>query len=112
MDRGCGPNFVLPQGRRSGRGGGLGLWGLLAAAAGGLYENSKPLQGLEFLAARSICSCCSVEVAEGGGGCGEFLLLGVRFLLANPHHMTKTATTNSNVEAALPASELLRVEIL
>ena len=34
-----------------------------AAAAGGLYENSKPLRGLEFLAARSICTCCSVEGA-------------------------------------------------
>ena len=41
-----------------------------------------------------------------------FLPLGVRFLLANPHHMTKAATTNNNVEAALPASQLPRVEIL
>ena len=89
-----------------------------AAAAGGLYENSKPLRGLEFLAARSICTCCSVEGAPSALMClraaagVKFLPLGVRFLLANPHHMTKTATTNSNVEAALPASQLLKVEIL
>ena len=29
-----------------------------------------------------------LDVAEGGGGCRELLPLGVRFLLANPHHMT------------------------
>ena len=40
------------------RGGCCGL-----AAAGGLYENSKPLRGLEFLVARSICTCCTVEGA-------------------------------------------------
>ena len=33
------------------------------AAVGGFNENSKPLRGLEFLAARSICTCCRVEGA-------------------------------------------------
>ena len=34
-----------------------------AAAAGGVYENSKPLRGLEFFAVHSICTYCRVEGA-------------------------------------------------
>ena len=33
------------------------------AVVGGVYENSKPLRGLEFFATRSICTCCKVEGA-------------------------------------------------
>ena len=68
---------------------------------GGVYENSKPLRGLEFFATRSMCTCRRVE------GTPSALRLSFRFLLAHPHHMTKTATTNSNVQTALQASQLL-----
>ena len=51
------------------------------------------------------------DVAEGGSGRSEFLPLGRRFLLVHPHHMTKTATTNSNLQASLQASQLLDVSI-
>ena len=44
---------------------GAGLGGGLAAAAPvkASNENSKPLRAFEFLAARSICTCCRVEGA-------------------------------------------------
>ena len=33
------------------------------AVAGGMYEDPKPLRGLEFIATRSSCTCCRVEGA-------------------------------------------------
>ena len=44
---------------------GAGLGGGLAAAApvGASNENSKPLRAIEFLAARSICTCYRVDGA-------------------------------------------------
>ena len=44
---------------------GAGLGGGLAAAAplGASNENLKPMRAFEFLAARSICTCCGVEGA-------------------------------------------------
>ena len=44
---------------------GAGLGGGLAAAApvGASNETSKPLHAFDFLAARSICTCCKVEGA-------------------------------------------------